>query len=141
MMRINSFAERIASTMTNGVLSRIELPSRDVLANLRELREEVRTFGNTIRNVNAGETPILQSKIERLEEALGTLNVSVDRLRNARTILSDEAIGQLGRSITETLLNLRGCVPNAGKVQPYGEIGTNPTKSGTASAFHVKGGM
>jgi hypothetical protein len=74
-----------------------------VLANLRNLREEVRTLGNALREIKAGENPILQSEIARLREALTALNGSVDRLANARTILTDEAIGQLGRSVTDTL--------------------------------------
>jgi hypothetical protein len=69
----------------------------------RNLREEIRTLGNALREIKAGENPILQSEIARLREALTALNGSVDRLANARTILTDEAIGQLGRSVTDTL--------------------------------------
>ena len=49
MARVNTFAENIVATMTEAVLSKIDLPSRDVLANLRNLTEEVRTLGNTLR--------------------------------------------------------------------------------------------
>jgi hypothetical protein len=49
-----------------------------------------------------GENPAVQFEIARLKEALTTLNVSVDRLANTRTILTDEAIGQLGRAVTDT---------------------------------------
>ena len=47
--RINTFAENIVATMTEAVLSKIDLPSREVLANLRNLTEEVRTLGNTLK--------------------------------------------------------------------------------------------
>jgi hypothetical protein len=53
------------------------------------------------------------------------LNVSVDRLTNARTILTDEAIAQLGRSVTETLTKMRGCASNVGQVQPHRTLGDN----------------
>jgi hypothetical protein len=88
-----------------------------VLANLRGLREEIRTLGNTLREIKAGENPILQSEVAGLKEALATLNVSVDRLSNARTILTDEAIGQLGRSVTDTLTNIRACGSYVGQMQ------------------------
>jgi hypothetical protein len=117
--RIDNFAGNVVATMTEAVLSKINLPSKDVLANLRNLREEVGTLGNTLREIKAGENPILQSEIARLREALTALNGSVDRLANARTILTDEAIGQLGRSVTDTLTSMRGCAPRVGQMQHH----------------------
>jgi hypothetical protein len=117
--RIDHLAGNVATTMTDAVLSRINLPSRDVLANLRSLREDMRTLGNALRDMKAGENPVLQSEIPRLREALTTLNGSVDQLANARTILTDEAIGQLGRSVTDTLTSMRGCAPRVGQMQHH----------------------
>jgi hypothetical protein len=114
--RVDNFAGRVASTMTEAVLSRIDLPSKDVLANLASLREEVRSLGDTIREVRARDDPILQSKIAGLTDALDGLNVNLDRLANAKTILTDEAIERLGRSVTDTLTNMRDCVPR-GKLE------------------------
>jgi hypothetical protein len=119
MVRIDNFAGSVVATMTEAVLSKIDLPSKDVLANLRNLTEEVRTLGNTLREIKLGENPVAQSRIERLKEALTALNVSVDRLANTRTILTDEAIGQLGRAVTDTLTKMRGCASNVGQMQPY----------------------
>ena len=39
--RINHFAENIVATMTEAVLAKVDLPSKDVLANLRNLTTEV----------------------------------------------------------------------------------------------------
>jgi len=119
MVRIDNFSEKVVSTMTAAVLSKIELPSKDVLGNLRNLTEEVRTLGNTLREIKVGENPTVQSEIARLKEALTVLNVSVDRLENARTILTDEAIGRLGRAVTDTLTKLKGCGSNVGQMRPY----------------------
>ena len=118
MVRIDNFAGRMATTMTEAVLSKIDLPSKNVLANLRNLTEEVRTLGNTLRDIKVGENPAIQIEIARLKEALTALNVSVDRLINTRTILTDEAIGQLGRAVTDTLTQMRGCASKVGQVQP-----------------------
>ena len=118
MVRIDNFAGRMATTMTEAVLSKIDLPSKNVLANLRNLTEEVRTLGNTLRDIKVGENPVIQIEIARLKEALTALNASVDRLTNTRTILTDEAIGQLGRAVTDTLTQMRGCASKAGHMQP-----------------------
>jgi hypothetical protein len=112
MARIDNFAGNVVATMTEAVLSKIDLPSRDVLANLRSLTEEVRTLGNTLREIRVGENPAAQSRIERLREGLTALNASLDRLANTRTILTDEAIGQLGRAVTNTLTKMRSCSSN-----------------------------
>ena len=118
MVRIDNLAGRVVTTMTEAVLSKIDLPSKNVLANLRNLTEEVRTLGNTLREIKVGENPVIQIEITRLKEALTTLNASVDRLANARTILTDEAIGQLGHAVTDTLTQMRGCASKAGHMQP-----------------------
>ena len=118
MVRIDNFAGSVVTTMTEAVLSKIDLPSKNVLANLRGLTEEVRTLGNTLREIKVGENPVVQIEITRLKEALTTLNVSIDRLANTRTILTDEAIGQLGRAVTDTLTQMRGCASKVGQMQP-----------------------
>jgi hypothetical protein len=110
--RINHFAGNLVATMTEAVLSKVDLPAKDVLANLRNLTAEVRTLGNALGEIKAGENPVLQFEIVRLKEALTVLNISVDRLGNARSILTDEAIGQLGRTVTDALMKLRDCSSN-----------------------------
>ena len=130
MVRIDNFAGSVVTTMTETVLSKIDLPSKDVLANLRNLTEEVRTLGNTLREIKVGENPVAQSRIERLTEALTTLNVSVDRLANTRTIVTDEAIGQLGRAVTDTLTKMRGCDARSG----YGPSSAGHTRAGNRTS-------
>ena len=94
--RIDHFAENVIATMTEAVLSKVDLPPKDVLANLRNLRAEVRTLGNALREIKARE-----------------------RLGSARSILTDEAIGQLGRTVTDALTKLRDCSSSARQVAPH----------------------
>ena len=77
--RINQFAGNVAATMTEAVLSKVDLPSKDVLANLRNLTTEVRTLGDTLREIKTSENPSLRIEMAQLKEALTTLNVSLDR--------------------------------------------------------------
>jgi hypothetical protein len=131
MARINHFAENVAATMTEAVLSKVDLPQKDVLANIRSLTTEVRTLGNTLREIKAGEHPVLQSELTQLKEALTVLNVSVDRLGSARSILTDEAIGQLGRTVTDTLTKLRDCSSSARQMAPDRPSETRRSKPGS----------
>ena len=116
--RINQFAENIAATMTEAVLAKVDLPQKDVLANIRNLAAEVRTLGSTLREIKTGDHPALQPELAQLKEALTVLNVSVDRLGSARSVLTDEAIGQLGRSVTDALTKLRDCSSSARQLAP-----------------------
>src|ERR1700737_1023475 len=115
---INHFAENIVATMTEAVLAKVDLPQKDVLANIRNLAAEVRTLGNTLREIKTGEHPALQPELAQLKEALTVLNVSVDRLGSARSVLTDEAIGQLGRTVTDALTKLRDCSSGARQMAP-----------------------
>lgn len=137
--RINHFAGNLVATMTEAVLSKVDLPSKDVLANLRNLTAEVRTLGNTLGEIKAGENPVLQFEIVRLKEALTVLNSSVDRLGNARSILTDEAIGQLGRTVTDALMKLRDCSSKVGRMTPHRMVKDEHSGAGRPGALSGAG--
>src|SRR3954451_14016489 len=107
--RIHHFTENAVTTITEAVLSRVDLPPKDVLANLQNLTAEVRTVGNSLREINAGELPVsIQDRA--IAGTLSTAKVSLDRLGSARSaIFSDETFGQLGRTVTDTLIRIRDC--------------------------------
>ena len=65
--RINQFAENIAATMTEAVLAKVNLPQRDVLANIRNLAAEVRTLGSTLREIKTGDHPALQPELAQTQ--------------------------------------------------------------------------
>ncbi len=69
LVRIEHFAENIVATTTHAVLSKVDLPSKDVLANMRELTGEVRALGKALREIKAGGNPVLESEIARLKRA------------------------------------------------------------------------
>jgi hypothetical protein len=112
--RVEYFAGNITATMTDAVLSKVDLPSRDVLANIKELTGEVRALRNDLRDIRTGENPVLQSQITRLKDSLAALSTGVDRLRNAKSILTDEVAARFGDTITQTLMKLRDCHSNVG---------------------------
>jgi hypothetical protein len=129
MARINHFAENVAATMTEAVLSKVGLPQKDTLANIRNLTTEVRTLGNTLREIKTGEHPALQPELAQLKQALTVLNVNVDRLGSARSILTDEAIGQLVRTVTDALTKLRDCSSSARQMAPDRTLGNKTVEA------------
>jgi hypothetical protein len=133
--RIDHFAENVVATTTEAVLSKVYLPSKDVLANLRNLTAEVRTLGNELREIKAGEHPALQSELTQLRDKLTVLNVSVDRLGSARSILTDEAIEQLGRTVTDALMKLRDCSSSTRQVAPHRTLRSNTVEAWAPSAM------
>lgn len=114
---INHFAENIVATMTGAVLSKVDLPSKDVLANLRNLTAEVRTLRNTVGQLKAVENPALQFEIAQLKDRLTVLNTSIERIRDARSMLTDEAIEQFGRTTVDALMRLRDCSSSVGQAE------------------------
>jgi hypothetical protein len=86
--RIDNFAGNVVATMTEATLSRIDLPSRDVLANLGAISLWCVGVGTR------GSRPSIRDR--KTEQPLTALDANVDRLASARTFLTDEAIGQLG---------------------------------------------
>ena len=126
--RINHFAENVVATMTEAALSKVDLPQKEVLENLRSLTAEARALGEALREIKAGEQPALQPEMVRLKEALAVLNVNVDRLRSARSILTDQAIGQLGRTVADVLTTLRDCASSP-PISPHRNMGKDTSRS------------
>ncbi len=80
-------------------------------------------LGDTLREIKTSENPSLRIEMAQLKEALTTLNVSVDRLGSAKSILTDEAIERIGRRVSDTLMKLRDCPSNVGQVPPRLALG------------------
>ena len=136
--RIDHFAENVVATMTEAVLSKVDLPSKEVLADLRNLRTDIRTLGNALPDLRAGEHPILQSEIAQLQQKLTVLNSSVDRLGSARSILTDEAIGEFGQRLTDGMIRLAHCTSSARQAGARrslrNELAEGPTTVGPSKA-------
>ena len=121
-----------------GIASRLwSLPGQLLLAliNATSIMVIVAALGNSLREIKAREHPALQSKIAQLKEALTVLNISVERLGSARSVLTDEAIGQLGRTVTDALTKLRDCSPALAKWRPTAPLETRRSKPGGPPAL------
>jgi hypothetical protein len=61
------------------------------------------------------------------------LNFSVERLKSARSILTDEAIAQLGRTATDALMKLRNCSSTADLMTDHYALGSNTVEAREAA--------
>ncbi len=69
-----TFAGSVVATLTDAVAVKNRFcRQKNVLTNLRNLTEEVRTLGDTLREIRLEENPIALSRMERLREALTAL--------------------------------------------------------------------
>src|SRR5436190_1523185 len=84
--------------------------------------------------IKAGDHPALQPEMAQLKEALTVLNASVDRLGNAKSILTDEAIGQLGRSVSDALTKLRDCTSSPRQMALRRAVGPQSPLTGGKAA-------
>ncbi len=109
--RVTHLAGDVASTMTDAVLSRIDVEPQQVRSRLQSVREDVRALAQTLKQAKAEGTFGQAPEIERLTERLGGLQASIDRLGDARSQLVDEAAARVARAVAEGVENLRACNP------------------------------
>jgi len=114
--RIERFAERVVGTMTDAVLSKVDLPSKDALSGIRELSEEVRALRSSLKDIKSGQATL--PGIARLNERLDALNASIDKLGNTRSILTDAVAARFGDAVTRTVTRLRDCTVQARQASP-----------------------
>ena len=112
--RINRFTETVVATMTEAVLSKVDLPQKNVLADLQNLTVEARAWhypsGDQDRR-----TPSPSTRIGTTQGGADPSECQRGPTRSARSILTDEAIGQLGLAVADAL---RDCSSSARQVTP-----------------------
>jgi cell division protein FtsB len=116
--RIAHLASNIASTMTDAVLSRVDVEPRQVLANLQSVTADVHTLVVALKQARVNGVGRLDPEIARLSARLSALEANIEQLRDARSLLLDEAIARFGRSLGEGLQNLRACRSGQAAVRP-----------------------
>jgi hypothetical protein len=114
--KITHLANSIASTMTDAVLSRVDVEPRQVLANLQSVTADVHTLVAALKEAKVDRVARLDPEIARLGERLGALEANIEQLRDARSLLINEAIARFGRSLGESLQNFTAC--RSGEVKP-----------------------
>lgn len=129
--RVMRLSEKVASTMTDAVLSRIDVEPKQVRARIHGVGEDVRALAETLKRTKAEGAIRPDPEIERLTERLGVLQASIERLGDARSALVDDAIARAAREIAEGFENLRPC----GKALPSPAAAAPPTPKTLQALF------
>ncbi len=70
---------------------------------------EVHALGAALKAKSAEGDAKLEAAIVRLKAELGDLQAGIERLVGAKTLLTDEAIVRIGRTVADVLKDVRGC--------------------------------
>jgi hypothetical protein len=129
--RVMHLSEKVASTMTDAVLSRIDVEPQQVRARINGVGEDVRALAETLKQAKAEGKIRPDPDIQRLTERVGALQASIDRLGDARSNLVDDAIARAAREVAEGFKNLRPC----GKALPSPAAAAPPTPKTLQALF------
>jgi flagellar motility protein MotE (MotC chaperone) len=111
LSKVTHLAEDVASTMTDAVLSRIDVKPQQVIANLQNVTADVHALAGLLKQARVEVPDRLEPEVANLNERLSALQASIDQLREARSSLVDEAINRIGRVLSENLETFKECKP------------------------------
>jgi len=113
--KITHLAETVAATMTDAVLSRVDVKPALVLAKLESVSAEVQALRTALEEKKAESLASLDPATERLNQRLEALETGVVQLRDARSRLMDEATARLSLSLGEALQRFGACKADAAR--------------------------
>lgn len=107
--KVTHLAQNVASTMTDAILSRVGENPREFVRSIRSISEEVDALTVKLADAKIQGAAGLGSEVARLNERLGSLEGSLDRLCGVRSDLIDELVAKAGNVLGEALQNFRAC--------------------------------
>ena len=110
LAKVTHLANDVASTMTDAVLSRIDVKPQQIRANLQDVAAEVGALRGSLKQARAEGAARLDPEVAKLSDRLSTLQASIEQLRQAKSSLIDEALTRIGRAVAEKLQDLE-CKP------------------------------
>ena len=111
LAKVAHLTHDVTSTMTDAVLSRIDVKPQQVRANLQGITADVHELLKALKQARAEVPNRLDPDVAKLNDRLGALQASVAQLREARSSLIDEAITRISRALSESFQNFRECKP------------------------------
>ena len=107
--RVTHLAETVAATMTDAVLSRIDVEPQQVRAHLHSVGEDIHALKETLEQGKAEGKFRQDPDIQRLTGRLDAMQASIERLGDARSALVDEAIARVAREVAEGFEKFMAC--------------------------------
>jgi Skp family chaperone for outer membrane proteins len=107
--KVTHLAENVAATMTDAVLSRVDVKPRRVIEKIDNLTSEIQALRVALQEEKAEKRAELGPAIRQMKENLAALERAVQNLSDARSRLVDEAAARLSLSFGEALQNFGSC--------------------------------
>ena len=111
--KLEGLASNVAVTMTDAILARIDVDPRNALAELQQLAADIRGAAAALKDAKAAAKADLTARIDRLESRLDSVVTNLGRLNDGRSLLVEEALARIARTLADDLEKLRGCRPPA----------------------------
>jgi hypothetical protein len=112
--RVERLAGNVASTMTNAVLSKLEVDPHTFLADIDRLADNVNTLTLELRTATSQGELRLNEATTELEARVASMQARIESLGEAKSQLIDETIAQFVRALNENLEGFRRCPPRDG---------------------------
>ena len=109
--RVDQASGRIAETVTEAVLSKLEMTPAGLKARLDTLGARIDDLSQQLQTAGDRQDLALTRELEALNRNLGELTSAAQGIGSVGPGVTEAAFRQAGTTLTETLLALRGCAP------------------------------
>ena len=113
--KVTHLAENVAATMTDAVLSRVDVKPGRVIAKIDNLTTELRSLRDALQQEKVERRADLDPAVRQLKEKLARLEKAIENLSDARSRLVNEAAAQLSLSLGEVLQDFGSCKLDAAR--------------------------
>ena len=113
--KVTHLAENVAATMTDAVLSRVDVKPSRVIAKIDNLTTEIRSLRDALQQEKVERRADLDPAVRQLKEKLARLEKAIENLSDARSRLVNEAAAQLSLSLGEVLQDFGSCKLDAAR--------------------------
>jgi flagellar motility protein MotE (MotC chaperone) len=113
--KVTHLAENVAATMTDAVLSRVDVKPGRVIAKIDNLTTEIRSLRDALQQEKVERRADLDPAVRQLKEKLARLEKAIENLSDARSRLVNEAAAQLSLSLGEVLQDFGSCKLDAAR--------------------------
>lgn len=110
-VRVEQAAGNVAATMTDAVMARVDVDPEQLVANLQDVTEDLRSLKVALAEARENGTLLPETQAEQLQARLDALQTGIRQLTETRTQLFDEALAGIGNAIATGLQALRNCTP------------------------------
>ena len=107
--RVDQASERIAGTVTEAALAKLEMTPATLKERLLSVDGRVAALVTRLETAGARDDRALTLQVAELHRNLNELKVAAERLGSAAPDITEAAFRQAGETLTETLLSVRGC--------------------------------